>query len=138
MIVYISHTHADSQIARALAQELKKRDISTYSADQLDSGADLQSRISDMLRSSDAIVAILSEHSFSSQWVRKELNEALFNEKFKNRFLPVLLSDNLDDLSRLPWVLQRINHLQLSPDRSPSSLAKSIARRVERVLSRSR
>lgn len=136
MIVYLSHTRSDSQIARALASELTKRNIATSSADELESGDVIASRTSDLLRSSDAIVAILSKHSYSSQWVRKELDEALFNEKFKDRFLPVLLSDDPGGLSRLPWVLQRIKHLKLSPDRSPSSLAKSIAREVEKLLDR--
>ncbi len=134
MKVYISYTSSDKPIADALAFELKKRGIGTHLDSQILPGASIKKQTSTLIQDSDAIIAILSKHSFSSEWVRKEIDEALFNEKFKNKFFPVLLSNNKNDLARLPWVLQKIYHLRLSPDHSPEVLGKRITN--ERCFSR--
>ena len=137
MKVFISHTAKDKKIADALAYELQKREINTHFDVLFLPGSSIEKQTSSFLRESDAIIAILSKHSFSSKWVRKEIDEALFNEKFKNKFFPVLLSKNSDDLSRLPWVLQKINHLRLSPDESPGVLGKKIAQEFLLFVTRS-
>lgn len=136
MKVFISHTAKDRKVADALAYELKKRKISTFFDVQFLPGSSLEKQATSSLKESDAIIAILSQHSFSSEWVRKEIDEALFNEKFKNKFFPVLLSKDNEDLSRLPWVLQKINHLRLSPDEKPEILGKKIAQKFQQFIER--
>lgn len=127
MKVFISHTLKDGEIAIALSKALKEKNVHTFSGDDIAPGSQISREISSLISSADAIIAILSKHSFSSEWVRKELDEALFNEKFKDGFFPVLLSSSFEDLSRLPWVLQKINHLRLSRDEAPEVLGKKIA-----------
>ena len=134
MKVFISYISRDKEIARELSIELKKNNISTFIDESLEPGVRISRQISSLLESSDAIIAILSKYSFSSEWVRKELDEALFNEKFKDKFFPVLLSNSSDDLSRLPWVLQKINHLRLSPDEPKDILGKKITKEFLRFL----
>lgn len=136
MKVFISHTAKDRKVADALAYELKKREISTFFDVQFLPGSSIEKQATSSLKESDAIIAILSQHSFSSEWVRKEIDEALFNEKFKNKFFPVLLSKDKENLSRLPWVLQKINHLRLSPDEKPEILAKKIAQKFQLFIQR--
>lgn len=136
MKVFISHTAKDRKVADALAYEFKKREISTFFDVQFILGSSLEKQATSSLKESDAIIAILSQHSFSSEWVRKEIDEALFNEKFKNKFFPVLLSKDKEDLSRLPWVLQKINHLRLSPDEKPEILGKKIAQKFQQFIER--
>jgi len=135
MKAYISHTAKDKAIADALVSELNSRNIGTVPHVRIlpESSGEKQAR--SPLSKADVIVAILSKHSFSSQWVRMEIDEALFNEKFKNSFLPVLLYENSEDLSLLPWVLQKIQHLRLSAKRSPTFLAKKIADRLQTLKS---
>lgn len=134
MKVFISHALKDKDIAFSFSRILHNHKIST-SYDQaysLNEPALNAFRIVDNLRSSldssDAIVAILSKNSFSSMWVRQEIDEALFNEKFKDKFFPVLLSNDSRDLSKLPWVLQKINHLILSPDEPANIIGEKIAK----------
>jgi len=136
MKVFISYTSRDGEIARALAKSLKEKSVHTSAHDDMAPGSQISREISSSISSSDAIVAILSKHSFSSEWVRKELDEALFNEKFKDKFFPVLISSDTEDLSRLPWVLQKIHHLRLSPDESPEVLGKKIAREFLKFIRR--
>lgn len=136
MKVFISHTTRDKEIARAISIDLKKNNIYTFFDEKSTPGSKIHRQTDSLLRSADVIIAILSKHSFSSEWVRKELDEALFNEKFKNKFFPVLLSKSAEDLSRLPWVLQKINHLRLSPDESPDILARKITKEFLKFMSR--
>jgi|GEM_PF-5807288 len=136
MKVFISYTSRDKEIARELSMELNKNNIYTFIDESLIPGSKIKRNISKSLESSDAIIAILSKHSFSSEWVRKELDEALFNEKFKDKFFPVLLSNSAEDLSRLPWVLQKIQHLMLSPDKPAHILGEKIAKEFIKFLKR--
>ncbi len=136
MKVFISHTSRDGEIARALAKSLKEKSIHTFIGDDIAPGLQISREISSSISSADAIIAILSKHSFSSEWVRKELDEALFNEKFKGKFFPVLLSSSTEDLTRLPWILQKINHLRLSPEEPPEVLGKKIAREFLKFIRR--
>lgn len=135
--VYISHTSGDKAIAQAVATELRKNDIDVWSDEKSLSLGDAWAEVvTSALDSSDAIIAILSKHSYSSSWVRSELENALFNEKFKGKFLPVLIGKDKAELSRLPWVLSKISHLQLSPNDSPAVLAKKIVHEFLQYLGR--
>lgn len=129
MNVFISHTASDKDIAIAVATELQNHGVSVWSDERnLLPGQNWAESTESVMESSDAIIAILSKHSFSSSWVRSELEQALFNEKFKGKFLPVMIGSESEDLSRLPWVLSKINHLRLSTNESRSALSKKIVR----------
>jgi len=78
------------------------------------------------METSDAVIAILTRNSYSSSAVRSELEQVLFNDKFKGRFLPVMIGKKDEDFSRLPWVLSKINHLRLDESESKSSQSKKI------------
>lgn len=136
MKVFISHTARDEKIAKALAKALKEKGFLVFFGEDFSPGSKISAEINSELKNSDAIVAILSEYSFSSEWVRKEIDEALFNEKFKDRFFPVLLSNSSEDLSRLPWVLKKISHFRISPDGTTEAIGKKIAVEFGKFISR--
>lgn len=136
MKVFISHTSSDKEIARALSKALKEKNVYTFYGEDISPGSRIDREISSSLKMCDAVVAILSKHSFSSEWIRKELDEVLFNEKFKDKFFPVLLSNSSEDLTKLPWVLQKINHLKLSPDAPSEVIGKKIAIEFLKFISR--
>jgi TIR domain len=110
-----------------VTEELQKHGFEVWSDERgLSPGEGLAASTKSALASSDAIIAILSKHSYSSSWVREELEQALFNEKFKGKFLPVMIGSESEDFSRLPWVLSKINHLRLSSSEPRSTLGKKI------------
>ena len=131
MTVFISHTSKDKKIAVALAKQLNERGINVIFDKNFLPGSNIESQAKSLLNKSDAIIAILSEYSFSSEWVRKEIDVALFNEKFKNRFFPVFITKNSKDLKKLPWILQKIQHLRVVPDQPPNLISKKIAQEFE-------
>jgi hypothetical protein len=110
-----------------VARELENQGIAVWSDERsISTGQDWTESTTRAMESSDAVIAILTKHSYSSYWVRSELKQALFNEKFKGKFLPVLIGSERDDFSRLPWVLSKLHHLRLSTKESRSTLSKKI------------
>jgi hypothetical protein len=110
-----------------VARELENQGIAVWSDERsISTGQDWTESTTRAMESSDAVIAILTKHSYSSYWVRSELEQALFNEKFKGKFLPVLIGSEPDDFSRLPWVLSKLHHLRLSTKESRSTLSKKI------------
>ena len=110
-----------------MARELENHGITVWSDERsISAGQDWAESTTRAMESSDAVIAILTKHSYSSSWVRSELEQALFNEKFKGKFLPVLIGGEREDFSRLPWVLSKIRHLRLSTKESRSTLSKKI------------
>ncbi len=126
--VFVSHSRNDNEIAFAVENELRKYNINVWNDSLITPGSEWASLVNNALDSSDTIIAILNKHSYSSPWVRLELEHALFNEKYKGRFFPVLISNNQSDLTRLPWILSKIEHLLLSPDEPQNILGEKIVK----------
>lgn len=113
--VFISHARNDAELANALAEELRRRGFDVWDYKEIGAGTDWSRAIASALRSSDAMIALLHQHSYSSSYVRTELEHALFNENYKNRFLPVYIgTSEEDDFARNPWVLKNMEYLRLS------------------------
>jgi hypothetical protein len=133
--VFLSHTRKDEPLAKALAQELQSMGICVWDDQSIAPGVDWSEAISKALSESDSMIAILNEHSFSSSYVRTELQHAFFNDRYKNRLLAVLLSETSDaDFTRLPWVLTKLNYMRIAEQRSPEDIAKTIAQRFIEML----
>jgi hypothetical protein len=82
------------------------------------------------------MIALLNKHSFSSSYVREELEHAFFDEKYKNRLLPVLIGSLSEkDFSQLPWVLNKMPSLKIKKQKSTEKLAKEIADKFQDLLS---
>lgn len=113
--VFLSHTKRDEPLATAVLTALRDSGLSVWDDQAIEAGADWRKEIEKGLSASDSMIAILNTHSFSSVWVRNELDHALFSERFKGRFLPVLIDEEDEaDFSRLPWVLTKIGYLRVS------------------------
>ena len=134
--VFVSHTEGDKEIALAVSNELRKNNINVWNDGLITPGSDWANVVDSAIDSSDVIIAILSKHSYSSSLVRSELEHALFNEKYRDRFFPVLIANDQSDLSRLPWVLSKIAHLRLSPDEPKYLLGKKIVKKFLEYLNK--
>jgi hypothetical protein len=128
--VYLSYTRRESGLAAAVAQVLQAEDcLVWYDRQSIDPGSKLEVELLRALEDSDSMIALLSPHAYSSSWVREELGYALFEERFKNRLLPVLIGDaSLEGFSRLPWILRQMKFLGIDPRDSEVSNAEAIVR----------
>jgi hypothetical protein len=126
--VFLSYARRDQELAEEIGKVLTKKGLTFWHDRQIEVGADWQKEISRALETSDSMIAILNPHSFSSSWVRNELEHALFNEKYKNRLLPVLIGGKERDVfARLPWILTRMQFLRLPERQSARASARKVA-----------
>jgi hypothetical protein len=133
--VFISYVRKDRNLADALANELQKKGFKVWLDKNISPGAKWSEEVSKALDESDSMIAILNQYSFSSSYVRNELEYVLFNDRYKNRFLPVLIGPTSNtDFVRLPWVLQKITFLKITGQKSASSIAKTISRKFIALL----
>jgi hypothetical protein len=127
--VFISYARNDDQIADEVTRLLKESGLNVWVDESIKIGTNWREKIDDALEKSDYIISLLTTKSYSSDYVRKELDHALFNNKYKNNFLPVLIGSGKDDeFNRLPWLIKKINHLRVSDKKQPKAIADEIAK----------
>jgi hypothetical protein len=127
--VFLSHARNDRTIADSLAEELRRQEINVWYDQSISPGEDWPEEIKKALNACDSMIAILHQHSFSSSYVRNELEHAFFDDRYKGRLLPVLIGPSSDaDFARLPWVLTKMKYLRITEKQSPERIAKTIAR----------
>ena len=94
MPVFISYSHADKNVAEALAVHLVQAKqhvwIDTW---ELNAGDSLIAKIEGALSGADAILVLLSENSINSEWCKKELRTGLIRELEEQAVLviPILI-----------------------------------------------
>lgn len=93
--VFLSYSHSDMAIARAIAERLKARGLGIFLDDSmLIAGSALNEALEGALRHARAVVVLLSREAASSQWVNQETAYALRRQQ---TVIPVLLDrDALD------------------------------------------
>jgi hypothetical protein len=99
MIVFLSHSHVDRDMAVKLQAVLEKSGADTFlDQDHIEAGDVLPDRIVNGIESSDALLLLWSVQASASAWVRREWETALRRGK---RIIPYKL-----DSSRLPAALE--------------------------------
>ena len=126
--IFISHARNDYALANALTKELRSRGFNVWDDKNIKKTKNWSFQIEKALKNSDAMIALLNQHSYSSSYVRDELEYALFSEDYKNRLLPVFIeSSKGTNFNRLPWVLTNLEYLRISETKSLDSMANIIA-----------
>jgi hypothetical protein len=135
--VFLSHTRKEGQLAEAVTRLLESEGCSVWYDREIRPGLEWETEIRKALENSDSMIAILSPHAYSSSWVREELKYALFEERFNNKFLPVLIGEeSIDGFNRLPWILTKLQFLKISPKDSHDKNAKRIIESFKKLMKR--
>lgn len=138
--IFLSHEKNDKDInilARELSEELQRRGYNVWTEKYVVPGENWKHSIEVALKESDAMVALLNHYSFSSSYVRNEIEHAFFDDKYKDRLLPVLIRESKkEDFSKLPWFLKKINYLEISKMQSANKSARQIADHFQNLISR--
>lgn len=90
---FISYSSQDKEFAEKLATDLKNQELGVwFDKWEIKVGDSLIEKIGHAIRQKDYLIVILSPHSVASEWVKKELNEAMQREIAEKRVvvLPVL------------------------------------------------
>jgi len=126
--VFLSYAQRERELAAAVGAELQSRGIDAWDeARGITPGSVWSDTFSSALEESDSMIALLSARSFSSEYVRKQLDFALFDERYKNRLLPVLVGDStIADFVQLPWILTKLEYLKLREAVPMRSAARTV------------
>ena len=123
MRVFLSYARADRVFASKLGRELGKAGHEIWTEREILPGDNWAKEIDSALRRADAIVAIVSPEALSSEFVSREWQFALGQEKFQNRLIPVVVKPTED----MPWIFDRLQAVRTSsPQRAASELAERL------------
>lgn len=96
IVAFLSHSSKDKKFIRQLAADLTRNNVNVWLDEQkINVGDSIASKISQGLVESDFFIIALSDNSIESEWVKKELNQALISEieDKKVMVLPLKLSE---------------------------------------------
>ena len=96
IVAFVSHSSKDKPFIRQLASDLTEQGITVWIDEQMIKvGDSIVEKISQGLAESDYFLIALSENSVNSEWVKKELNQALLKEieAREVKILPLKLSE---------------------------------------------
>ena len=126
--IFLSHSHADSQFCRRLANDLQERGIRVWIDEaEMQVGDSLIEKISRAIAEMDYVAVVLSANSVKSRWVMKEVAIAMTKEIKGRRVkvLPLLLEE-----CSIPTFLQDKVYADF---RQPSKYEQELDRIVKRV-----
>ena len=122
--VFISHSRGDSEWVRQFAEALRKQDVDVWIDEwQIKPGDLLQEKIEDGLRSSDAIVSVLTRSNAQSPDVAFEFGAAIGMGK---RFIPIISADV--ETAAIPPAYRRRRYLTLG---EPEEAAREVAQALK-------
>jgi hypothetical protein len=135
-IVYISYTRNDSELAKYLANVLENNDIDVWlDVKDIQGGKNIEEEIAKGLNKSTSMIVLLGESSFSSTYVRNEIQYALLNNKLQNRILPVFIKDRDSlDYDKLPWILRKLNFLIIDSKKNQNTNVELIKKEYFRMI----
>jgi hypothetical protein len=135
-LVYISYTRNDSELAKYLANVLQSNEIEAWlDIKDIQSGKRVEAEIMRGLDKSTSMIVLLNESSFSSAYVRDELEYALLNNKLQNKILPVFIQERDSiDYDKLPWILRKLKFIVIHNKDTTSANADVIKREFFRLI----
>jgi TIR domain len=75
--VFVSHSHADRELARKLVKELRRRDVIAYNCEEIPPGENVQGWIEGAIKAADAIVVVIGPRSEPDESQLREWQTAL-------------------------------------------------------------
>jgi hypothetical protein len=130
MKVFISHSGSskDEALADRVVGSLEEAGLDVwYDRRELHPGKNWADEIDQGLSESDAMVVLLTRGALDSEFVRRDIDYALGEKRFKSRLIPVLVGDSEDFPSdRIPWILKRLKTITLPKDSKNEEQFKQI------------
>ena len=114
MQVFISHSSKDTMIARQLAHQLSEAGLKVWiPEDEILPGDNWAKKVGQALEESDFMVVLVTPQAFESEWLKEEIQYALTAGRYKGRLIPVFFGSESETSSDVPWILRKLNAVQL-------------------------
>ena len=131
MKVFISHADADADLAKRVADTLKKSGFQVWDAgdnSQVLPGDNWGEKLAQALEESNAMVILLTPNSVKSPNVTYELSFALGNRNYEGRVIPVLaVPPEQLPMDQIPWILGRFQMIHLPDEERDGQAIQQIA-----------
>ena len=128
MKVFLSYAHSDEDLARKVRDALREAGLEVWD-DRLEifPGDNWAEKVAEALRESNAMVVLFSPDAAHSQRVRREIEYALGEKRYKNRLIPVIVGprEKIPE-DNIPWILRHLRVIEL-PERERDDDIKQIA-----------
>lgn len=124
--VFISYAFDDAKDAQSLVNALHEKSVVGWldSAD-LATGEAISSAVREALKSSVAVIVLLSQRALQSQWVQFEIGAA---EALEKKIIPVMLSGDVK-AEQLPDILRNRQWID-GRDRPTEDVAREVMRAI--------
>lgn len=110
-VVFISHAHKDTDLARDLINRLREIGIQTNTLNASVSGTAIENSIINTLSDVDEVIVILTDDSVDSRWLMYEMGVA---SSLRKRITPVIVGINANKLPSLIKNMQFVKYADLS------------------------
>lgn len=127
MKVFLSYAAQDGELARKIAEGLRRRGFHVWWDDDILPGDNWAEAVSNALKDSQAMVVLLTPNALRSKWVQRDIEFALVSPGFRQRLIPVVVGDAQQQQAAeasLPWILRRLAWVRL-PD--PAAVEDKLA-----------
>lgn len=124
MRLFLSYDSRDSPFAEELLPRLLAQKLEVWDpARELYTGSNWLLEAGRAFERADAVIFLISEHSVDTPALRREVQYAISNLRFKDRVVPVILSRGMKNI---PWILEKMSVIDAT-DHDMDRVAKSIA-----------
>lgn len=90
--VFLSHSHKDKAFTAKLAEELRRHGIAAWYSERNIAGAQQWlDEIGAALERCDWFIVILTPDAVKSKWVKREISDALMDDRYNERIVPLLV-----------------------------------------------
>lgn len=116
--MFLSYSHRDDALASKLTKNLESEGVRVwYGSRDILPGDNWAEKIANALADSDAMVVLISPSALESSSVKREIEYALGKKDYSHRLIPVVVGGRkLLQASNFPWILKKLNVIQLSED----------------------
>jgi hypothetical protein len=130
MKVFISHAAEDREPAALLARQLQSEGLDVWTSDAIDPGDNWARQVGEQLESADFIVFLMTAAGARSEYVRRNVEFAISDVRFKGRVITAIF--NGADDRQIPWILRKLVCVSIDPEEDTAS---GMARVTEAVVS---
>lgn len=136
MKVFLSYSHRDDALASRLTKTLESEGVRVwYGSRDILPGDNWAEKIAKALADSDAMVVLISPSALESSSVKREIEYALGKTDYnRHRLIPVVVGGRkLLQASDFPWILKKLNVIQLPEDEQSEEGFKRVVEALRQV-----
>jgi hypothetical protein len=116
MKVFISHSHTNEPVAREVVAALKDAGLEVWDDErEIFPGDNWAEKVAQALREAEAMVVLFTPNALKSSWVKRDIQYALSEQRFRDRLVTVLAGppEKLPE-NEIPEILRRLKLVKLA------------------------